>query len=683
MRRTVQLFVVMAVVVAACSGSDDTAQTSTSAAPTTSVATPDPATTTTTPADVEPVEWNPDVAEELLALEAANEGQWTIDTALDAVRILRPVFLEGIETEAPINITRLVLFIAENYDDVPQDEWEAVVAAGPVPNAQLASFQSEEIRRVYQDIAVQADGDFERLTGHALNVPIYVALSDLELPFDVYAGTWVGGGDASLEGFTFMFGSEDAWQQMADGVNGLVATTGEACVIVLGQALTRWNANRQVSGLFHEVVHCHQNQVHPLGRAGFTAVDVDWMDEGYASWAGEAFLGGTLNSRLWWSRYLNGGVGSPPDGFSLFEGAYRSLGFYSMLATAGVDPWAEFVPWFNGLRANGVSNVARYNGMTSGANPEVVAGWAASASRNDDFGPPWNSDNGPGIQNSRVVRRPNNARAGGEPRPFTAGPGEQRYWAVQFNTAVDQPSLITIEAEGLGTYRWVHDAWKEQFVVTDSFSTSWCVGEDCVCEDGTSPAPGALLAPIVEGDRPVLHSALFGGDGQAKLTASVEPLEDACEEEEAEGPLDACLFGTWNPDPDQYQDFLLTLYRTLPISLLTLEGTLDLTFTEDGAFSQAYNGTKGSGVIGGETYEAQFLGASFGTWEAAGGVVTLTFTGSDISAIVNGIPAVAPPIPTATVEAGYTCGASDLVVDPPPGTPGPLFPLPTDWSKVG
>jgi hypothetical protein len=682
------IFAALALLAAACTGSDgDPSSTPTTEAEPTSEATPDGDATTTpsggaAPDDAEPVPWDPDVAAQLAALEAANDGQWTIDTALQAVELIRPQLAAGATAAAPVDLGSLTAFLLERFDEIDPDRWDALVASPTRPSTQLIAFQPAEDRAVYQDIAERTSDEFFTLTNHRLNVPIYVAFSDFEKPYDLYAATFVA--DDDVDAFGFLFDDNAVWQQMADAVTDIVATSGEVCVIVLGQELTRWDETRQVSAIMHEVTHCHQIQVHPFGRFGFNANKVPWMDEGYAVWAGEAFTGGTLVSRPFWNQYLRGGIGSRSDGFQLFAGDYRAHGFYSMLAAGGVNPWDEFVVWFNGLRANHVSNIERYQAMIAGADPEVVAGWTASASRNDTLGAPWNSDHGPGIELTATRRTSSRVDPG---TAVSAAPAEQRYVVYDVFAPADEVSLIKLSAKGLGTLRWEDDAWNEQFTVTGTLDRTWCVGEDCVCEDGTSPAPDALLAPISAGQQPTLHAALLGAPGTgAQLDVSIATLEDACEEPEPSvGPLDSCLFGIWNPDPQQFQDLVLRLYRGISaISGLTLEGTIDLTFYDDGTFFHTYNGVKGTGIVDGVTYTATWSGGSFGTWEASGGVMSLTFTGSDIAVTLAPIPipSPAPPIPTATVEATYDCRATNLVIDPPP-TPGNLWPIPEDWTKVG
>ncbi len=675
MRRALGMMLVIAIIAAACGGEDDPATTTTTAPATTATAAPvesaDP-----------PQEWPATNAEQLIALEEANDGQWTIDGALEAVGLVREVLRQGTDAYPPIDTTRLTVFLAENFDRVPQQEWDLTLASG-INARPAAFFQTEEQRRVYQDIAERANADFERLSGHTLGIPIYVALSDLPFPGHLYAGTIVN--SDNINAFTAWFDDPDLFTDTEAAFEELTSGGGEACVIVLGGIMRSWDANRQVSGLLHEVVHCHQHVIHPGGRTGFLASPEKWMDEGYAAYAGDAFFGGTLSSIPWWNDYFDGGIGSSDDGFNVFRGSYSSMPFYAMVAAGGVDPYPQVIPWFGELRGNGVSDVARLSGMLGGVAPEVIAGWAASASRDDALGSPWNSASGPGIGGSWEERDPRMLTAGPELLGRSVDPGEQRYWAMRFTTDVDEPSLITIEAEGYATLQWEHESWDEQYVtVGDGFARTWCVGEDCVCDDGSSPAPGALPAPLEGGDTAVLHAALFGAGSSSIWAASIETLEDACEEEDDPpvdaGPLDACLFGIWNPDPEQFRDLMLTQYESLGMTGVELAGTIALAFNEDGSYSQDYVGVVASGTVLGETGTATLSGGAFGTWSASGGVITLNIEGGAFDATLNGEGfGSGPPLQPTSVQGGYTCGPTTLEIDPPT-IAGGLLPFPTDWT---
>ena len=142
-----------------------------------------------------------------------------------------------------------------------------------------------------------------------------------------------------------------------------------------------------------------------------------------------------------------------------------------------------------------------------------------------------------------------------------------------------------------------------------------------------------------------------------------------------------CLVGTWNPEPVQLEDFLLTLYRPYASDASLDAGTIDLIFGEDFSFAQNYNGISGSGTAAGTSITNEFTGGSFGTWEVSGDQITISFEGSDIGAIVNGAPATAPSIPPGEVMAGFACDGSDLRIEPPEAFAGGFWPLPRDWTR--
>jgi hypothetical protein len=677
-RRLFFLVVVVALTMSACS---DDSSSSTTTEPATATTGGSPDTTVSSPEE-DIVEWDEDLADQLVTLESANEGQWTVETALEAVPLVRQGLESGVNTfHSPVDITRLTVFLNDNLDQIPEEEWNALFATGP--STRLVAFQTDPaIRQVYQDLAEETSRQLGGRLGRRLIERVYVALSDYAMPADLYAGTTQWDGDPSA--FRTLFRDQAVYQQAADDLVAMATVSDEICIVVLGQDLLGWDTTRQLAGIAHELVHCYQHVTHPGGAAAFFASRVQWMDEGYAAWAGEDFVGGgTSISKDWWDKYFDRRFGRNRDSYQLFDGSYNAIGFYAMLNRAGVDVWGNFVPWFGTVRANNVSDVNRYITMTAGGNTDVIAGWTASATRNSDFGSPWDSENGPGVGNSTRSRNPTPQRVLSE-STMRAEPGEQRYRLAQVQTPVDAVSIITVAANGVGLYRWQYGDWEEQFIVNGSYEKSWCVGEDCVCEDGTSPVPDMDVAPIQAGQNPDLHAAMWGAARGADLTVSVNTLEDECEEEEVPtGPLDACLFGTWNPDPQQFQDLILTLYRTIPgISGLTLQGTIDLTFSDDGTFTHVYNGVEGSGTVQGQTIEGSWAGGTFGRWEASGGLLTLTFTGSDIVVTVGPTTARPPGIPTESVDAPYTCG-STAVEFQPPDTPGNLWPLPENWTKVG
>ena len=668
--RAIQILLVMAIVAAACGGTDDPVATTSQVQATTAV--PGPPETTLTEDDLPP--WDPDVVEELIALEAANGSRWTIQTALEAVRLLKP-----------IDVTRLISYLGENFDAVPSDEWDAIFAAGPAPHARLVTYQTETERLVYQGLADRFNTEIEDLTNLELGMPIYVSVTDKPKVSGFFAGTWVQGRDTAA--FELLFEDAALMRQFTSAVTDLLRDNPAICIVMVGQELATSGADEQTAGLFHEVVHCHQKVIHPAGPAAFAADPALWMDEGFAGWAGEWRLGGTETSARWWNEYFKGGKGTrPSDGFGLFGGGVSAISFFSMLDRAGLDMWDAFEPWFGTLRGNGVTDVARYEAMTSFVDGQWIASYTASATRREDFGPPWDSEDGPGSDGAIGQRAPKGESVGAASSvTLSAETGQQRYWAVEFETSLGMPWLIEVSTEGPGTYKWDLGDWDESFGGVDPLQRRWCLGEGCVCDDGTAAVSGTTNILIDPVSRPVLHAALFGGADAAAFTATLQPVQNACG---ANGgatgadPLDACLVGTWNPDPAEFRDFITRFYRASGISISEVNGTIDLTFTGDGEFAQIYNGVNGTAIAAGQAFFAEWFGGTSGSWETSGGVMSLTFSSTTVNVTINGIEAPSPPVPTATVEATYSCSGNALVIDAPPDAPNVQWPLPDNWTKV-
>lgn len=198
-----------------------------------------------------------------------------------------------------------------------------------------------------------------------------------------------------------------------------------------------------------------------------------------------------------------------------------------------------------------------------------------------------------------------------------------------------------------------------------------CGGGDDSADTTLPPSGTTTTTTLVAG----------GGSDTTTTTSTTLPVTTTTTVAMAGGGPE-CLVGTWNPDQAQLEDFLLTLYRAYAADASLDAGTIDLVLGEDGSFAQVYNGIAGSGTAGDIPVTMEFSGGSFGTWEASGDTITISFEGSDIAVAVNGNAANAPSIPAGMVEAGYVCIGDELVVEPPPGAGG-FWPLPQDWTRAG
>lgn len=214
-----------------------------------------------------------------------------------------------------------------------------------------------------------------------------------------------------------------------------------------------------------------------------------------------------------------------------------------------------------------------------------------------------------------------------------------------------------------------HKVW---ILLVTSLIASACAGGDAASTTTTTAVLAAETTTTTVG--------LGSGSDTTSTTTTAPSATTTSAVTEAGGGSD-CLVGTWNPDPVQLEDFLLTLYRPYASDASVDSGTIDLIFGEDSSFAQNYNGVAGSGTAAGTAITMEFTGGSFGTWEASGGQITITFEGSDIGVVVNGVPATAPGIPPGEVTAAFACDGSDLRIEPPSAFAGGFWPLHRDWMR--
>ncbi|MCP3975236.1 MAG: hypothetical protein GY720_12195 [bacterium] len=676
MRRRGLLLAVMFVVAAACSGASEPTTTASSSAPSTTTAEQGGSTTTGAPPEF-PTEFEPALVEQLVALESANEYTWTVDNALAAVELLRPVLETGVNAYPPIDLSRLQWFIVDNLEAMTDDQ-QAIVSAAPDPsqNAVLATYRAvdERVRRAWQNAAQSADNEFSRLTGSVVDGEIVVALADLPLAGGALtAGTFTGGATAA-NGYRWLFGSDEAFDDMKRRFDR--ATDGgkiEACVIVVGDVLTSSpDTNLQVAAMLHEVVHCHQHAAHPGGARAFFASPITWMDEGYASWAGEFFVGGTFKSRGWWNDYHEG-IG-PVGGHVTNRGGYDGIAFFSYLHDNGVDGWRNFLDYFTNVRPSGGSGPAQFESMFRRADLIGQALWAASSLQRSDLSEAWTYTTGPGIEQSSTKRTPRQTDLFvGNSTRFSLPNGEQGTYRIQPRLGGADAALLKIEISAPSIVRW---PWGADQISTSELSASWCLGPECVCEDGTilgDPAP-----EFTESD-----ALLAAFTGAGILVASLRTPEEECEDPPE--TVGQCPSGIWEASPDDTERLLLTLYRALGVADPTYEGgPIRMSFFESGTYRFDYLETAFNEDIGGDNFRIVFTGGAFGEWEATATELSVTIGGTDIQAdvFINGTPAGTPRAPSSEGggSAPYVCSGNMLLIDPE--FEQPFWPYPRTWTLV-
>lgn len=673
--RHLSAVIALGITVVACSSvGADSATTTTTVSATSTTAGDRPGTTSPSSANDN---WDPELTTRLLELEQGADGEWTVESAVEAYELLQPILAAGVDEYPPIDITGLMWFLGEHIDDLTDEQRSTFTAqAGPslmTIGHTVARVEAE--REAFQLAAETASSDFASRTGHTLPSEIVVAYSQLGLlPGGLSAGTKTPV-DPDWELYRGFFATDVEFERMREQFDAATADGDAGCLIIIGERFRNRSPEPRSASIYHEVVHCHQQAIHPGGPAGFFHNPVKWMDEGYASWAGEYLVGGTTISKQFWDIYHDG-VGQV-GGHHTTEGGYDAIALFSYLHDNGVDGWAGFVNWFGSVRGDGGSDAAKFEALFSPLSGEAKAAWAATSLQRPEFSEIWTYTTGPGIGNSTIARtpRPTPVAVGSGPR-FALAPGEQGTYAFEPRLADADALLLEVSLPNGGVIRW---PWGEDQVSTGALDVAWCLGDECVCDDGRElgpPAPEFTESPFVT-------VALTGGVVTVDL---VEP-EDECEEEEPiVGATGACPVGIWAADPQATEDLLLTLYREFGIADPTYEGgPVTMSFFDDGSFRFDYVETTFSETI--EGLDARFVlnGGSAGTWEADSTTLTVQIDSQDIvlELFLDGTPAVtnSPPGATGGGSAPYACDGNDtLEIDP--AFEQPFWPYPRKWSRV-
>ncbi len=262
----------------------------------------------------------------------------------------------------------------------------------------------------------------------------------------------------------------------------------EQCLIVLAN---RWvdlsDTTMQRSTLVHEMYHCYQHEL-----IGVNALP-RWFQEGAATWAGEAFVGGSRfsnsvlpgASQSFWQRYLSRNA-------VLSDRAYDALGLFFHLQHVGVNVWQDLEGVYRALPAS----ADPFNGLElllgTTDRTHFLQTWAMGLERSPTDAE-WNTS-GAGISSDRRAHRPlplTTPEAGaGLSIPTTA------HGLFDLSLPAGQIVEVVVD-EGYGGLRWGEGTTTR---VSPGFAQQYCLGETCQCDDGSRPA-GVIS---VESDRGLL-----------------------------------------------------------------------------------------------------------------------------------------------------------------------------------
>ena len=133
----------------------------------------DSSTESSTPPSTEGATEQEQVAARLAELEPRPGEDWDRDSVPDALAAARRLFVLGFDGDAPINFTRLIVWLEEHPGAVTDAEWDRILQEGDgsalgITAVPAAYWDHSGPHVRYQEFADQAEDVFRRLTGHGL-----------------------------------------------------------------------------------------------------------------------------------------------------------------------------------------------------------------------------------------------------------------------------------------------------------------------------------------------------------------------------------------------------------------------------------------------------------------------------------------------------------------------------------
>lgn len=369
-----------------------------------------------------------------------------------------------------------------------------------------------------------------------------------------------------------------------------------------------------ISTIAHEVFHCwvHSNTADPGEVFRFA----EYFDEGLATWVGEAIARGSRYGFDWKEVYLAGQT------YPLYNESYSAHGFWTEIAQLrGNDAQLMgIIPQLVVGAQRGASNI--FLVATAGLSDEQVALLAARSLNRAEFGPNW------------TMSGPNVPAAGRPTQEYSLVPlglestiasrGQQVVAEFRFDELpTEETWVITRRAAGLTHNRWANG---DEFTTTSTVEDRFCLGDECVCPDG-SPLPFEVI-PLPGGSLSI-HTALTGrADSSSTISMFATSLDDACDEEDdvpqPTGDQPIGLVGTWRASGEVVQQMFQEAYGDSLI-LTDVSGSIFLTLGADGGGSLKYDEL--TLLFGDVTPPVTISGGGTIDWNASDG--ELRFIGSD------------------------------------------------------
>lgn len=433
------------------------------------------------------------------------------------------------------------------------------------------------------------------------------------------------------------------------------------------------------AAIMHELFHCWSWT--NGDRLGYISTPA-WFQEGVAMWAGSQFSPSGLGGN-WWN------VFAARQTFSLYRESYAAIGFWSQLAEllGGEAELWDRIPSFNTSAGLG-SNSNLFEFITASLSQTELAALAASALQQPAYGDVWEvSGNDVGVNGRTPVPLTVDASTGFVSDAVSFA----RQKIVQYQIVAprsDDPWVLKLSTDGLVATRWSSG---DEFTYVEEQTTTFCIGDGCVCPDGSEPELELTRLPD---DATSVDVALTGGavDG-AGTTMELAVLDEDCEETDPE-PLDlgsgtGNVAGTYRAQPEA----VAQMFREASVfgvgegeglDIAGSTGDVLLTFRPDG-----------TGRIDYQEVELFFNDGPLTSLTLNGGGEfnygidrTLRITGTDYAFSVS-TPTLGPDpltltsadLPSGGVsEFSYSFAAPTLLLDSLGGTSGEVF-FPLVWVK--
>jgi len=335
-----------------------------------------------------------------------------------------------------------------------------------------------------------------------------------------------------------------------------------------GQTFDGLTLRKKTGALAHEVVHCFQHEM-------MSERIPQWIIEGTASWAGEAYVGGTDHYEDMWRLYER------PTYPLLSAYPYSALGFWSHVSNElNGDLWSMLPAIFE---STGSESVAALSTVVDQIGFDAYATWPLGRVLQPQWGPEWESVGVSGRTTPAGIEAViDNLSA--------AAFGEVRLLAMDPSVVAQGADIITVETNGMGAMHWSNSG--DTLPLDQPSIRHFCVSGDCLCDNGEVPTGFETItaAPANE----FLVIAMTGTVERAASTFQYSTSESSQVCSQAQGPvdgggssgsLDTCLIGEWFLD----LDFMEQQIRES--ALANGGGSGFVNFTGGASFNLVGNGT--------------------------------------------------------------------------------------------